>query len=103
MGEIALWGYLKRGAIRGYDFHRQKPIGDHIVDFFCPRLMLALEVDGESHRERAREDAERQRILEGLGVSFLRFDDAAVRLDARGAVAVIERWIDEQEAGIGVR
>lgn len=33
----------------GYDFHRQKPIGNYIVDFFCNELSLAIEVGGESH------------------------------------------------------
>ena len=78
MGETLLWKRLRGRAMKGYDFHRQKPIGDYIVDFFCARLMLAIEIDGCSHRDRATEDAERQRWLEGLGVSFLRFTEADV-------------------------
>jgi very-short-patch-repair endonuclease len=50
IAEAILWRGLKGSGMRGYDFQRQKPIGDFIVDFFCPRLMLAIEVDGESHR-----------------------------------------------------
>ena len=102
IGEAVLWRCLKGKSIKGYDFHRQKPIGDHIVDFFCARLMLVVEVDGESHLGREEEDASRQRILESMGLSFLRFDDEEIRRDARGAVRVIERWIEEQEAGEGV-
>lgn len=36
--------------MHGYDFHRQKPIDEYIVDFFCNKLQLAIEVDGYSHQ-----------------------------------------------------
>ena len=47
--EIRLWLYLKRRQMMGYDFHRQKPIDNFIVDFFCRELMLAIELDGYTH------------------------------------------------------
>jgi very-short-patch-repair endonuclease len=52
--ERFLWRYLKRKQIKGYDFDRQKPIDNYIVDFFCNELMLAIEIDGESHNDRAK-------------------------------------------------
>jgi len=52
---------------------RQKPIDEYIVDFYCSRLKLVIEIDGESHTGRSREDHVRQRKLESLGLSFLRF------------------------------
>ena len=48
--EIILWLKLKNKQLYGYDFHRQKPIDNYIVDFFCQELMLAIEVDGYSHQ-----------------------------------------------------
>jgi very-short-patch-repair endonuclease len=42
--EIILWKYLKGKQMLGYDFHRQKPIDNYIVDFFCSELMLAIEL-----------------------------------------------------------
>ena len=47
--EVLLWNYLKGRQIKGFDFHRQKPIGNYIVDFYCSELLLAIEIDGESH------------------------------------------------------
>ena len=47
--EIKLWMYLKNKQMLGYDFHRQKPLDEYIVDFFCNELMLAIEIDGLSH------------------------------------------------------
>ena len=40
---------------------RQKPIGNYIVDFYCSKLKLVIEIDGESHSERSKEDQIRQR------------------------------------------
>jgi len=47
--EIRLWQKLNKKQLKGYDFHRQKPIDNFIVDFFCHELMLAIEIDGVSH------------------------------------------------------
>ncbi|MEX0360394.1 MAG: endonuclease domain-containing protein, partial [Allomuricauda sp.] len=40
--EIILWQKLKRKQLHGYDFHRQKPIDNYILDFFCHELMLGI-------------------------------------------------------------
>jgi very-short-patch-repair endonuclease len=97
IAEAMLWRGLKRSGMRGYDFHRQKPIGDFIVDFFCPRLMLAIEVDGESHRGKSDYDRRRQEWIEGLGVKVLRLDDALVRRRPQDALSAIEGWIVQEE------
>ena len=47
--EIILWGHLKGKQILAFDFHRQKPLGNYIVGFFCNELLLAIELDGLSH------------------------------------------------------
>jgi very-short-patch-repair endonuclease len=47
--EIYLWKYLKGRQRLGFDFHRQKPIDNYIVDFYCCDLFLAIELDGITH------------------------------------------------------
>ena len=47
--EIKLWMHLRNKQINGFDFHRQKPIDEYILDFFCYELMLGIEVDGYTH------------------------------------------------------
>ena len=47
--EIKLWIQLKGKQMHGYDFHRQKPIGNYIADFFCNKLRLVIEIDGSTH------------------------------------------------------
>jgi hypothetical protein len=85
--------------MRGYDFDRQKPIGDFIVDFYCKALMLAIEIDGDSHRNKGSYDAGRQAWLESQGVRFLRFDDALLRKRPQDAIRAIEGWIEREESG----
>ena len=93
LSEVLLWRHLKCKQVLGYDFDRQKPIDNFIVDFFCNELMLAIEIDGETHNYKMTQDIERQQRIEGLGVRFLRFTDEEVKQNIEGVVAVIEKWI----------
>ena len=95
--EIMLWNQLRKKQVKGYDFHRQKPMDNYIVDFFCSELMLAVEVDGESHYGNEERDEVRQKKLEKLGVSVLQFDDLEVRHNLDIVVKKIEEWIEEFE------
>uniref|UniRef100_UPI004048DD23 endonuclease domain-containing protein n=1 Tax=Algoriphagus sp. TaxID=1872435 RepID=UPI004048DD23 len=81
LSEILLWQKLRASQFRGYAFNRQKPIGNYIVDFYCRKTNLVIEIDGGSHdyEEAVVEDGKRQQILEELGVSFLRFSDWEVK------------------------
>ncbi|NJL43637.1 MAG: endonuclease domain-containing protein [Pseudanabaena sp. SU_2_4] len=93
--EIALWKHLKGKQMRGYDFDRQRPIDHFIVDFYCKKLMLAIEIDGSSHdsQEEQQRDMERQGRLEALGVRFLRFREVVVCRETEEVLRVIENWI----------
>ncbi len=99
--EVLLWNELKQKKIYGYDFDRQRPINNYIVDFYCKDLMLAIEVDGISHysEEAFNADNKRQSRIETFGVKFLRFDDEEVRKDMPNVLRSIEGWIlDWEEA-----
>ncbi len=97
LSEILLWRHLKGKQIHGYDFDRQKPIDNYIVDFFCNELMFAIEIDGESHNYKMEEDEQRQRRLESLGVRLLRFYDLDVKRNIEGVLITIENWILENK------
>ena len=85
--------------MKGYDFDRQRPIDNYIVDFYCKDLMLAIEIDGMSHDigDAPVKDEVRQKKLEFLGVQFLRFDDRAVKYDMNNVLLEIDGWIEEFE------
>ena len=87
---------IKNKRLLGFDFHRQRPIDRFIVDFFCPDLMLAIEVDGVSHAQKGDVDVERHRRLESLGVHVLRFEDRMVKCEMPKVLAGIEGWILER-------
>ena len=76
-GERILWHSLSGKQCFGYDFHRQKPLGNYIVDFFFQGLMLVIEVDGVSHNQRSVQvkDRRKEEFLESLGITVLRFMD----------------------------
>ena len=97
--EVLLWNQLKQKQMLGYDFDRQRPIDEYIVDFYCKDLMLAIEIDGISHisEEAIENDEKRQNKLEESGVSFLRFDDREVRNDLENVLMTIEGWIEDWE------
>ncbi len=102
LGEVLLWNELKAGKMYGYKFNRQKPLGNYIVDFYCKKLSLVIEVDGSSHysEEANIKDQKRQKILEDLSLYFLRFDDSEVKRDMLNVLGTIEAFIlDFQEQG----
>src|SRR5262245_15822730 len=96
LAEVLLWDQIENKKLLGYDFHRQKPIGSFIVDFFCPDLMLAIEIDGVSHLQKGEADVERHRRLESFGVHLIRFEDRMVKREMPKVLAGIEGWILER-------
>jgi very-short-patch-repair endonuclease len=98
LGEVLLWVEIKNKSF-GYEFHRQVPIKNFIVDFYCHELMLAIEIDGSSHDYKYEDDKARQGILESCGVSVIRFDEYEVRKQMWNVLRVIEGKIKEIEDG----
>jgi very-short-patch-repair endonuclease len=97
--EVLLWNELKAGKVRGYKFNRQKPLLNYIVDFYCKKLSLVIEVDGITHTYEGAydRDVKRQKELEGIGLAFLRFDDLDVKEKMSSVLKTIERFIEEFE------
>jgi very-short-patch-repair endonuclease len=102
--EVKVWNELKNGQLMGYDFDRQRPIGNYIVDFYCKDLLLVLEIDGITHQDERvmYKDGIRQKELEELGVTFLRFDALLCVNKVEAVVREIGRWINEYEKKNGV-
>ena len=99
LSEILLWQKLRASQFRGYAFNRQKPLGNYIVDFYCRKLDLVIEIDGNSHEyeEAVIEDRKRQQILEELGVFFLRFSDWEVKNAMSFVLGEIGYFLDDFE------
>lgn len=77
-GERTLWQHLRRKQIHGLKFRRQHPLGPFILDFYCGRHRLVVEVDGEIHCGQRKEDQARTARLEAYGYRVLRFPNHQV-------------------------
>ena len=95
LAEVLLWNQLKGSRMLGFGFLRQKPIHKYIVDFYCPRLKLVIEIDGDSHREKYESDQNREKELKSLGLYVLRFADRDVKQDMSNVLWSIQSWIEQ--------
>ena len=96
LSEILLWKQIKKKNL-GFEFHRQLPIGNYIVDFYCHELKLAIEIDGDSHDFNGEYDIKRQKSLEKLGVNFIRFNDKFIKKDLDGVLKLLKYKIESIE------
>jgi len=80
LSEVILWQKIKKKSL-GVQFHRQVPMLEYIIDFYCHEIQLAIEIDGESHDYRYNYDSKRQGELEKRGVQFIRFSDKEIKKD----------------------
>ena len=98
LSEVILWKEIKRKKL-GVEFHRQVPIDDYIVDFYCHELMLAIEIDGSIHElEDVRlSDIKRQDELEKLGVNFIRFENFDVKNNLEFVLRDLKKKIEESK------
>ncbi|RED96140.1 uncharacterized protein DUF559 [Marinoscillum furvescens DSM 4134] len=94
-----LWRYLKGKQMKGYDFHRQKPLLNYIAEFYCAELSLVIELDGCSHtfEEVQEKDRIKEEELASVGVKVLRFEDKEVFTDIHNVLRTIEGYIEEYE------
>jgi very-short-patch-repair endonuclease len=101
--EAVLWTHLSRRQMLGYKFRRQYGVDRYILDFYCPELKLAIEVDGESHfTETVRAyDRKRQAHIESFGIRFLRMKNADVLTNLHGVLDMIANQISEIKSTSG--
>jgi len=86
--EIQLWSKLRGTGLKGHKFRRQYSVKNYVLDFYCPKQKLAIEIDGDSHFTDGAEeyDRERQTVIESYGITFLRFTNAEVSENIEGVV-----------------
>jgi very-short-patch-repair endonuclease len=103
--EQLVWSMLRDRRLGGLKFRRQFPIGPYIADYYCHEAKLVVELDGESHDDRMKEDAERTKYLEAQHLSVFRVQNADVFADLesvafgilRAAGIDVENWMAERE------
>ena len=96
--EACLWKYvLRAGKLNGFKFRRQRPVLNYIADFMCMELMLVIEVDGISHwaEDVVKNDEIRQKELEEVGFTVIRFIDEDVLNDIENVERVLLGYVEE--------
>lgn len=96
--EKRLW-YRVRNDQLGLRFYRQKPLLNYIVDFYCPKAKLVIELDGSQHYQPDYQEKDRLRdaALASLGLTVLRFDNYRVMTDIENVIEEI--WLSLQSVG----
>ena len=78
--EKLLWERIKSNQIGGFRFKAQHPISSYIADFYCHKLKLVIEIDGDNHSaiDQKEYDSGRTFDLEQFGISVLRFSNDSI-------------------------
>jgi very-short-patch-repair endonuclease len=95
--EVLLWTKLKNRQMHEERFLRQYGVDQYVLDFYCPRLKLAIEVDGDSHfmPDAEEQDKARQEYIEAYGIRFLRFTNTDVCENLDGVCQMIFNKVEE--------
>ncbi|MEL6441480.1 MAG: DUF559 domain-containing protein [Cyanobacteria bacterium J06621_8] len=89
--EAILWEKLRNKQLNRLRFRCQHPVGNFILDFYCPSRKLVVEIDGEIHKERSEYDSARTSKLEEYGYRVIRFSNKRVMNDLQGVLDEIEQ------------
>lgn len=93
--EIKLWSKLRNRQLLGYKFRRQVPIANYIVDFYCEKLKLIIEIDGSTHNEDKYDyDLNRENFLKDLGYRLERFTEYEVTNNINDVLQTLENIIN---------
>jgi len=104
VSEKLLWSQLRNSQF-GYKFRRQQGIGKYIVDFYCPKLKLVIEIDGATHEteEEVRLDKIRQNYLESLGLKVLRYHNLEIKEGLGGLVLYLIEYFKERDGEVNFK
>ena len=94
--ELKLWDYLKTKP-GGFKFRRQHPIAGFVLDFYCHKLRLSIEIDGGYHlkKEQREKDKERTEYLHSVGITEIRYTNDQVSKNFSMVITDINSWLSE--------
>ncbi|MBA2612845.1 MAG: endonuclease domain-containing protein [Bacteroidetes bacterium] len=94
-GEVLLWKNLLSKSRLGFQFNRQFPFENYILDFICSKLKLVIEVDGYSHSFKQDEDNLRDENLNHLGYEVLRFSGHDIKYNFENVTRAVVAKVDK--------
>ncbi len=101
--ETIFWQHIRNRRFRGLKFYRQCPIfyelnfheSFFIADFLCFEKKLVIEIDGKIHEVQSRQDAERSRILNDLGLRVIRVKNEDIEKDVKMVLKKLAKYLEE--------
>lgn len=94
--EKKLWyGALSSKSFENLKWTRQKPIDNYIVDFFCNELLLAIEIDGETHIDK-KYDGNRTKVLSSYGINVIRYTNQEISKNLEGVLEDLKNKIEKR-------
>ncbi len=94
--EKVIWLSLRRKQIHGVRFLRQYSVEHFVLDFYAPKINLAIEIDGSSHLGEEEYDLKRQKYIESLGLKVIRFTDEQVFGNVNKVIEEIENVVKKR-------
>lgn len=96
--EGKLWEFIRSRKLNGFKFYRQFSIGGHVLDFYCPKIRLGIELDGNLHveKEKILYDEDRTRILQSSNIQIIRFWNNDVLDNIETVLGKINNALDQE-------
>ncbi len=97
--EKILWEYLRNRNLAGFKFKRQYSVDSFIIDFYCPKVKLGIEIDGEVHftEEAKNYDENRSGFLSDFGIDIIRFRNDDIYNNLKVVLNTIEDKLKKSE------
>ncbi|MEK7499702.1 MAG: endonuclease domain-containing protein [Patescibacteria group bacterium] len=91
--ELVFWTAVRNRKLKGYKFRRQYSAGRYVIDFYCSKVRLGIEIDGDSHfqDEQKQYDAVRQEYIDSLGIEILRYTNDEIMKNLSGVLEDVSK------------
>ena len=89
LSEVLFWNQVKNKKFKGFDFDRQKIVGNYIVDFYCSNCNVVVEIDGKSHDHKVEYDAKRDAYLKSLGLEVIHIPVVQIMKNMSGVLKML--------------
>ncbi|MBK2094175.1 endonuclease domain-containing protein [Francisella philomiragia] len=103
LSEVLFWNIVKSKKFLSLNFHRQKIIGNYIVDFYCPAYRLVIEIDGSSHNDKEEYDSIRDEYLNSLDLKVIHILDKDIKTNLECVMLWLEEFVSRlpRQSAIG--
>ena len=102
--ERILWSKI-RNKQQKYKFRRQYSVGKYILDFYCPRVKLGIEVDGATHSTNVeiKKDIEKEKFIGRFGIKIIRFNNFDIYNEIDSVLTEINYQCEKRERVLETR